>query len=137
MRQIFVDTSAWVALFYKRDARHHAALMLNQRLLSESCHYVTSNFVFDETVTLLGTAVSRAAAIDFGERLLASKLATLVHISDEFERGAWLIYKQYHDKKFSFTDCTSFALMRSWGISEAFTHDHHFAQFGFNVLLRE
>ncbi|MCW1970131.1 MAG: PIN domain-containing protein [Anaerolineae bacterium] len=137
MKQIFVDTSAWVALFYKRDARHAAALSLNQRLLSGSCHYVTSNFVFDETVTLLGTAVNRLAAIDFGERLLSSKLATLVRIDDELEQSAWRIYKQYHDKLFSFTDCTSFALMRLWGISEAFTHDHHFSQFGFNILLRD
>ncbi len=137
MRQIFVDTSAWVALFYKRDARHNAAILLNQRLLSESCHYVTTNFVFDETVTFLGLTVSRAAAIDFGNRLLASNLATLIRITDELESNAWHIYQQYKDKQFSYTDCTSFALMRSLEIFEAFTHDHHFGQFGFRVLLRD
>jgi predicted nucleic acid-binding protein len=46
------------------------------------------------------------------------------------------LFKRYHDKKFSFTDYTSFAIMRRQNVYEAFTNDHHFEQFGCQVLLK-
>jgi len=38
-------------------------------------------------------------------------------------------------KDFSFTDCTSFAVMRQLGITTAFAFDEHFEQFGFIRVL--
>ena len=34
---------------------------------------------------------------------------------------------------FSFTDCTSFVVMRELRLREALTTDHHFAQMGFTL----
>jgi predicted nucleic acid-binding protein len=137
MKLIFVDSSAWVALFYKRDARHDAAIKAHRAFLESRCRYITSNFVFDETVTFLRNTIGHAAAVDFGDRLRNTGLANLIQIDDVLEQRAWEIFKQYADKQFSFTDCTSFALMQKINLTEAFTHDHHFEQFGFNVLLKE
>jgi len=36
---------------------------------------------------------------------------------------------KYRDKGFSFTDCTSFAVMERFGITEAFALDEHFDQY--------
>jgi predicted nucleic acid-binding protein len=41
--------------------------------------------------------------------------------------------RQYDDKDFSLTDALSFAVMDRLEISEAFTFDHHFRQYGFRV----
>jgi hypothetical protein len=60
----------------------------------------------------------------------------IVHITEELEEEAWKLFKQYTDKDFSFTDCTSFVVMRQFNLTEAFTNDHHFVQMGFTVLLR-
>jgi predicted nucleic acid-binding protein len=49
-----------------------------------------------------------------------------------FERAVDLFF-QYRDKGFSFTDCTSFAVMRELRISKALTTDRHFRQMGFQV----
>jgi hypothetical protein len=46
---------------------------------------------------------------------------------------AWRLFQQYDDKSFSFTDCTSFILMRRLKLRDAFTFDHHFAQMGFRL----
>jgi len=33
------------------------------------------------------------------------------------------------------TDITSFIIMKQNNITDVFTHDHHFEQYGFNILL--
>ena len=39
------------------------------------------------------------------------------------------------DRHYSFTDCTSFVVMRELKIRQAVTTDHHFAGAGFEPLL--
>src|SRR5881396_4089497 len=41
---------------------------------------------------------------------------------------------RWKDKDFSFTDCTSFVVMRELGQRRALTTDHHFAQAGFEMV---
>ncbi len=45
------------------------------------------------------------------------------------------LYKARPDKAYSLTDCISMALMNHLGISKVLTHDSHFAQEGFSLLL--
>jgi predicted nucleic acid-binding protein len=45
-------------------------------------------------------------------------------------------YKQAADKSWSLTDCASFQVMEAEQIQAALTHDQHFAQAGFETLLR-
>lgn len=45
------------------------------------------------------------------------------------------LYENRLDKDFSLADCISMAVMRERGISEVLTHDHHFEQEGFTLLL--
>jgi uncharacterized protein len=136
MKEIFTDTNAWVALKHKGDSSWQTATDLNQTLLSQGVHYVTSNFVLDEAYTLLLIRVGHHVAVELGEEVRASRLLTVVHISEELEEEAWALFRRYSDKEFSFTDCTSFVVMRRRGIQEAFTNDHHFEQAGYQALLK-
>jgi hypothetical protein len=43
------------------------------------------------------------------------------------------LFFRYGDKDFSFTDCTSFILMRELKLREALTTDRHFLQAGFGI----
>jgi predicted nucleic acid-binding protein len=45
-------------------------------------------------------------------------------------------YKQAADKGWSLTDCASFQVMEAEQIQAALTHDQHFAEAGFETLLR-
>jgi uncharacterized protein len=40
----------------------------------------------------------------------------------------------HRDKKWSLTDCSSFALMKELGIKEAFTFDKNFLEAGFRAV---
>ena len=134
VKKIFIDTWAWVALANESDVWHEVAEILNQDLVIAGYLYVTTNFVLDESYTLIQARVHKQAAIDFGEEIRVSKetgVLKIIHISEEIEEEAWRIFKTYKDKDFSFTDCTSFVVMQQLGINEAFTDDAHFSQFGF------
>ena len=49
------------------------------------------------------------------------------------ERAAWSLFEKRPDKSYSFTDCTSFVLMRRERIGAAVALDQHFTQEGFVV----
>ena len=51
-------------------------------------------------------------------------------------REALDYYRARQDKEWSLVDCASILIMQTEGITEALTHDHHFEQAGFKVLLR-
>jgi len=40
----------------------------------------------------------------------------------------------YRDKAFSFTDCTSFAVMQELRLTRALSTDRHFRQMGFQMV---
>jgi uncharacterized protein len=136
MRFVFADTSGLVALNNRRDDSYRLAQEKNKQLLHEKCTYITTNYVLDESYTLLLFRVSHHAAVDFGERIKESSYVRLIHITDAIEEEAWDIFKSFGDKRFSFTDCTSFAVMKQYSIDRAFTNDHHFEQMGFTILLK-
>jgi len=44
-------------------------------------------------------------------------------------------YQSRLDKDYSLTDCVSMNLMEDFEITEVLTHDHHFSQEGFKILM--
>jgi len=136
MSEVFVDTSGWVALKHRGDTFWRVATVLNRSLLTSGNRYVTTNFVLDESYTLLRLRAGHHVAVELGEEIAISSLVTVVQISPELEEEAWQMFKRYADKVLSYTDCTSFVVMRHRGIWEAFTNDHNFEQVGYQRLLR-
>jgi len=62
--------------------------------------------------------------------LFGGESADIVLITGDDIAEAWLAFRQFQDKSWSFTDCTSYAVMRPLQIAQAFSFDHHFRQFG-------
>jgi predicted nucleic acid-binding protein len=127
---VFVDTGAWIAMQDRRDA-HHAAVA--DALFSNKSRLITTDYVLDETLTFLRLRVNHAQAVRFGEYVTADTNVTVVRVSDEDWQQAWKLFVAFPEQNFSFTDCTSFAIMRRLGLSEAFTLDRHFRAMGFDV----
>jgi len=135
-RVIFVDAHGWIALKHRGDHFFADAQKLNQTLLLAKAIFVTTNFVLDEAYTVLRARAGHHVAVEFGEEIRVSQVTSIVHISPELETEAWEMFKKYNRKlNWSFTDCTSFVVMKHLRITEAFTNDHHFQQAGFIKLL--
>jgi uncharacterized protein len=128
---VFVDTSAWYALIDKADADHRGVATA---AAGRHGSLVTTNFVVDETLTLLRTRLGWRTARSFGDRVRAGYLTRLERVSPRDEEAAWDIFVRYSDHAFSFTDCTSFAVMRRLGLAAALAADADFRTFGFRCL---
>ena len=92
---------------------------------------VTSNFVLNETITLLGRWVGYDFAAARARALLTSGSLEILRPGPDDEFAAVELFEKYSDQKASFTDCISFALMRKGGIDRAFSFDRHFRAAGF------
>lgn len=133
MRSVFVDTSAFVALRNAAEAEHERARAALSELLSEGAALFTSNYVFAETYTALMVRVGRAEAIEWGRRFRASGAIELVRLEEDVESDAWAILERHADKRWSYVDATSFALIEREGGGEALAFDAHFGQRGLRV----
>lgn len=132
---IFVDTSAWFALEAEDEKNHQRA----QRFLAEIALgsrgiLVTTDYVLDETLTLLQSKKRLAAALTFIEKVRKSKSIRVFWVDESVFEKALVLFRKTNDSLWSFTDCTSFALMKDLTIAEAFTFDSHFTQAGFQRL---
>jgi predicted nucleic acid-binding protein len=122
---IFVDTSAWFAAYVPTDPQHQA---VSRRLRSETGPVITTDFVVDETMTLLLARRERQRAVNFGRDLLEQGVARLEILTLADLVNAYTVFCRYDDKAWSFTDCTSFVLMQRLRIVEAVALDDHFRQ---------
>lgn len=134
MKALFVDTAGWVACADSADPAHVRCGAARDAALEAGQTLVTTDFVVDETLTLvrfrlgLGAADAWWLQVDQSARLRWERVD-----SDRFEKAPHLFF-HYRDKDFSFTDCTSFVIMREFRLTHALTTDHHFRQAGFQVL---
>jgi len=134
MRAVFIDTSAFVALRNEAEAEHDKARRVLSKLIGEGVTLFTSNYVFAETYTALMVRVGRDEAIEWGRRFRASEAIDLVRLDPDVEEEAWAILERHRDKRWSYVDATSFALLERDGGGEAFAFDAHFSQRGLRVL---
>ena len=129
---IFVDTSFWLGLRFRRDQRHAAAHGIFRRY--GDTHLVTSTPVCGETWTLLRRRAGHRAAIEFLDALEDSERIDVVSVPQNIESEAWSWLRRHDERSYSFVDATSFALMRSLRIREALAFDGDFAAAGFVEL---
>ena len=132
---IFVDTSAWYAAEVEDDINHEKArAFLVQLAQGKHGVAITSDYVLDETLTLLRSRRGLPDAITFVDKIKKSKSVRVFWVNEDLFDKALCIFRKRSDAMWSFTDCTSFALMSELSITEAFTFDGHFEQVGFQKL---
>jgi predicted nucleic acid-binding protein len=131
---IFIDTGAFLARYLLKDQYHHRAVAVWEKLRSNRENCVTSNFVLDETFTLLGRQAGYGFAVQRAKNIYASQALTICRPDRENEIKALQYFSKYADQHVSFTDCISFVLMKHEKINRVFSFDRHFELAGFHVI---
>jgi predicted nucleic acid-binding protein len=134
MRRVFADSLYWIALSHPRNQWHAAALKATQA--SRNAEIVTTDEVLNEFLTALRhTPQLRKTASLQADGVRANPSITVIPQSRHSFDSGFAFYKARPDKGYSLTACISMATMLQEGITEVLTHDGHFTQEGFTILL--
>jgi predicted nucleic acid-binding protein len=126
---IFVDTSFFFALFFRKEPNHARVREVFETLARRSLpdELLTTNHVLFETLTLTRSAISHEAAVYAAERLYSERIARIHWATPEEEAAAVDFFKRHRDKEYSAVDCLSFVVMEKCGIQKAWTLDSDFS----------
>ncbi len=135
MKKIFADSAYWIALINPKDQWRRRALEVSLELGEFSI--VTTDEILTETLNYFAESgeyfrgiVSREI-----EKILLNQNVEIIEATHENFSDGFELYRNRLDKDYSLTDCISMNSMRKRNISDVLTHDHHFEQEGFRLLL--
>jgi len=131
---VFVDTSFFKGLIDVRDDFHQQAKDSWQKLKEEDATLITSNYVLDETFTLIKLRCGIKIVDQFRDDIAkSSHVIKLMRVTvvDEAEAWKWFLNDW---SKLSFTDCVSFAMLKRLDITRVAAFDEHFKRAGFTFI---
>lgn len=134
---IFLDTAFVYALINTRDQWHDRAVVWQERLAKKRRQLLSTEFVLVEIADGLAAVHFHNHAVQMINLLKENPFVEIVSLSSELFDEAFILYKKRMDKGWGLTDCTSFIVMKRYGIIDALTTDEHFQQAGFRALLRD
>ncbi len=134
MRQVFADSLYWISLSHPGDQWHAAALNASHAL--QRAEIVTTQEMLGELLsTFRYNPQLRAIAARRVHQITADPRIIVIPQSDHSFRAGFALDQSRSDKQYSLTDCISMETMRQHGVTEILTHDKHFTQEGFTILL--
>lgn len=131
---VFVDTAFFKAFLDPKDDFHVEALSLWKKFRTLKTKLITTNYILDESFTLIRIRCTLPVAIKLRYLLYQySEVIDVIRIEIEDEAKVWDWFEKEW-KGLSYTDCVSFAVMKRLGLTDVATFDEHFAKAGFNIL---
>jgi uncharacterized protein len=134
-RDVLADTSALYAFVDRNDASHVAARDAVARILNDGRRIVATDYLIAETVNLASTRGGATVAMRVLDLVEQSAGIRVEWIGADRFGAAKTFFRKFSDHRYSFTDCTSFVVMRELRLTEALTTDRHFVEAGFSALL--
>jgi len=134
-REVLVDSSGLYALADHRDPSRAAAERCIDALMRSGNGLVLTDYIIDEACTLAKARAKGYGALRLLEIVDRTHAFRIIWIGEERFEAAKSFFRKHADHGYSFTDCTSFVVMRELGMTDALTTDRHFAEAGFRPLL--
>jgi uncharacterized protein len=135
MRRVFADTMYWIALASLHDQWHAAAIRVSRTL--RGTLIITTEEVLSEFLAHFCEhgPVIRRGSVRYVEGIQADPTILVQQQSHQTFVAGLALYEARPDKGYSLVDCISMETMRREGMTEVLTHDSHFSQEGFTILL--
>lgn len=132
MSEVFVDTSALLALLVSDDRRHVEARDAFDRLERGLVALCSSSYVLVESYALLQRRIGLDAVRVMREHL--APLLQIVWVDRELHDAALERVLVDQRRQVSLVDAVSFQIMARRGIPRAFAYDQHFVEAGFQLV---
>lgn len=127
---VFVDTSAWYALFVATDPKHGDATVAYDRLKRELVRLHTTDWVLLESAALLHARAGGDLAREASGALLANTQVSVFWMDEDAGRAAVERYRAA-PKAVSLVDAGSFVAMDRLNLKRAFAFDDDFQAQGY------
>ena len=135
--KVFIDTWGWLAIGHHKDPFHKEVIAYYQKLRAGNSLLFTSDYVLDETITLLFRREKYEEAVNFMGGIfqtIESGYITVDRIISQRFLSAWELRKKFKDKPLiSFTDITTMVIMQEREIEYILTKDDHFTHIGMGL----
>jgi uncharacterized protein len=131
---LFIDTWGWLAMADAGEPLHKPTAACYREHVRSGQRVITSNFILDETITILFKRLPFSQAVRFSEGVLRSHTITVEPVTEKRFQAAFELRKRLQDKPtVSFTDLSSMVILTELKIPAILTQDQHFAQVGLDV----
>lgn len=133
---IFIDSDAFIALAKEDDTNHQKAVALLEKFTKDQVNFITSNYVFSETITVLSIRISHQAALDFIARIKSPENPfPIKRVDEELEDKAIEVFKNQTSKNTSFVDCANIAICKELNTDAIFSFDDIYRKNGLQMSL--
>lgn len=135
--RLFVDTSAWIALYIAEDQSHEKAKRLLHQEINKGTQFYTSNYVFDESITRLAYDAHWPTVDRFivsFEASIKRKFLLKLWVDEQTEEESIEVLRKYHDQQLSFTEATIIVLVKRYRMDAIFSFDNDFRKIGIRTL---
>lgn len=129
---VFIDTSAFLALLDAADRAHAPAKGAWEGLLAPDVRLYTSNYVLVETLALIQRKFGLSVVRVFEEDVLP--VISVVWVDEAAHKAAMSALLAASRRELSLVDCVSFETMRKLGLKTVFSFDRHFGEQGFELV---
>jgi uncharacterized protein len=135
--KLLVDSWGWLVLEDSRDPLHKTVSGIYAEAAATAGNVFSTNFILDETISLLFRRRPFREASRFTTGLLLSPFITIEEITQARFRKAFDLRLRFRDKPdISFTDLTTIVVARELKIGDILTGDRHFLKIGLGFQIR-
>lgn len=133
MVKFFIDTDVLVALNDSSDSQYKKALDLLEKISELGLSSYISTNVLLETLTIISQRIGKKQSLNLLDELRSGKY-TIIHPDEKIVLQAEEIFRSVISKNISYSDCLSFAIMKTYNIKWVFSFDIHFKKQAFKRI---
>jgi len=137
MKPLFIDTWGWLALADSSGEVHTDVAEYFRESTASGRTIYTTDFILDETITLLYLRLDAESARVMMDRLLGWHdvgVIKIILVNEALFQRTVSLRRRYQDKPdISFTDLTSMVVMQELSITDVLTGDAHFEHVGLGL----
>ena len=124
---VLIDTGAFMAYRNTKDVHHEKAdRLLRRALKGEFSTIYTTDYIYDEALTLAVVRTGNKNIATDISNVISSPRIEMIIIDETILKQATTLFFKFFDKRISFTDATTMAVMQRDGIDKIITFDAHF-----------
>ncbi len=124
---VLIDTGAFMAYRNTKDVHHEKAdRLLRRALKGEFSTIYTTDYIYDESLTLAVVRTGNKNIATDISNVISSPRIEMIIIDETILKQATTLFFKFFDKRISFTDATTMAVMQRDEIDKIITFDAHF-----------